>query len=330
MSPRKAPVVLSSPGQPPVGWEPADRGAYVDVDVEADGVLHAAVGGMVLPLTPVDQVVGGARAVRGDQQPAPVRLGYLRDRLGQHGDQVGGGVRPGVAGAQQQTGQFLGVVDPTPERVVAERFLERGRRAFLLRVRHHQAAVDTQHHHAGLAHAAGKRGFGQPAGQQLPHMRPGGGADPADRRTRSPAGLFQRPPGGGVRGHRPEHLTLSAQRLHIHDVPAAAGDRDRHIGKHPAPVVQRVEPAAGQHPRQAPSQAGAVGQHPHRHRPGPRHDPLTIRGDPQIGAPCGRVHHQRGASWFRETGRCHNHSFPYQAGTSAFHTPIRTAIRSHR
>jgi len=47
---------------------------------------------------------------------------------------------------------------------------------------------------------------------------------------------------------RAEHLLLGAQCLHVHDVAGAAGDCHRHVGQHPAPVVQRIEAAAGQHP----------------------------------------------------------------------------------
>jgi hypothetical protein len=157
-------------------------------------------------------------------------------------------------------------------------------------MRHHQRAVDAQHHHARLAHPAGERGLGQPVGQLPPHVRPDGGAHPADRRAGPPTDLGQSAPGGGVRGHRAEHLTLGAQRLHIHDVAGPAGDRRSHVRQHPAPIMDRVETAAGQHLRQPAGQAGAVGQHPYRHRPGPRHDPPTIGGQPQILAPCRNIH----------------------------------------
>jgi hypothetical protein len=71
---------------------------------------------VVLPLCPVDQAVAGASAVAGDQQPAPLPLRDLRDRLVQDGDQIGGGVTARVARTQQQSGQLAGVVDPTPQR----------------------------------------------------------------------------------------------------------------------------------------------------------------------------------------------------------------------
>jgi len=59
------------PGHPAPGGEPADRGGHAGVDVEADGVLRGAVGGVVLPLALADQTRGSAGAVTGDQQPAP-------------------------------------------------------------------------------------------------------------------------------------------------------------------------------------------------------------------------------------------------------------------
>src|SRR3954466_943648 len=44
----------------------------------------------------------------------------------------------------------------------------------------HDRAVDPQHHHARLRHPTGEAGFGQPVGQQRPHVRAGRGADPSD------------------------------------------------------------------------------------------------------------------------------------------------------
>ncbi len=83
-------------GRPRVLGDVADDGADPVVDVEADGVVHGAlgVGGVVAELVEEpDEGVAGPGAVDGDQQPVAVPLGELGDRRGDDLDVVVGGVR---------------------------------------------------------------------------------------------------------------------------------------------------------------------------------------------------------------------------------------------
>ena len=85
----------------PVGLgQLADRGAGAVVEVEPDRVVHPPPGCGVQRGDVADQVQGGARAVAGDQQVAPVPGRELRDRLVEDLDVVDGGVGAGVARAQ--------------------------------------------------------------------------------------------------------------------------------------------------------------------------------------------------------------------------------------
>src|SRR5512132_1051857 len=80
----------------------SDRGAAASVEVEPDRVVHPSPGCGVQCGDVADQVQGGARAVAGDQQVAPVSGGELRDRLVEHLDVVDRGVAAGVARAQSK------------------------------------------------------------------------------------------------------------------------------------------------------------------------------------------------------------------------------------
>ncbi|GAB6987701.1 hypothetical protein JCM10369A_42270 [Nocardioides pyridinolyticus] len=74
---------------------------------------------------------------------------------------VGGGVRPGVPGAQLRGEELTGVVAPHPERVEPEGPLERGGRVLLLAVANHDRGVDIEHDQLIV-----EPGAGDPAGRQ--------------------------------------------------------------------------------------------------------------------------------------------------------------------
>jgi hypothetical protein len=67
----------------------------------------------------VDEAVGGAGTVHGDQQVAAVEDRYLSDGLLEDLDVVGRGVGAGAACAQLQRQRFAGVVAPGHQRMVA-------------------------------------------------------------------------------------------------------------------------------------------------------------------------------------------------------------------
>ena len=100
--------------------------------------------------------VGGPGGIRSGQQPRTVRVarswpGRLRQRRQrhiQHRDVIGGGVRPGVAGAehpgQRLPGGDLGPVQETQQRVKPEGVLPGRRRVFLLAVRDADRGIEVQ------------------------------------------------------------------------------------------------------------------------------------------------------------------------------------------
>ena len=206
--------------------------------------------------------------------------GDLRDRRGQDGDVVGGGVRAGVPGAQHQRERLLGVLAPHPERVVAEPLLERDRGPFLLRVRRHQGRVDIEDDGVTEVGVGDLRGR-HPAGQLGPHVRADLGPGLVDPLHHGGGDLVQGPPHRRRRRDRPEDLALVAQHVDVRDRLPAAGDQHRHIDQHPAPVVHRGEPAPGHRPGQGARQADLVGQQPGRHVPRVGHDTRPIGGERQ-------------------------------------------------
>ena len=74
------------------------------------------------PADMAQERLGAARAIGADQQrcAVAVRVGDLRQRLIQHGDVIGGGVRAGVARPQQPSQELPGVVQERHDRVEAE------------------------------------------------------------------------------------------------------------------------------------------------------------------------------------------------------------------
>ncbi len=130
--------------------------------------------------------------------------GDLGDRVGEHLDVVGGGVRPGLPGAQHRGQELLRVVAPDAERVEPEGPLERGRRLLLLAVRDHDRGVHVEHDRLTEVGPGDLRGREPPAGSQLrPHMTPDPGPRGRDLLHRAWRDLVQGPPHRRRRGDRP-------------------------------------------------------------------------------------------------------------------------------
>ena len=85
-----------------MGGYACEGGAFAATEVPADGVLHAMPGPAVEGGDVVDQTVGGAGTVEGDQRVSPVGGRDLHDGRVEHLDVIGRGVGTGAAGAQQK------------------------------------------------------------------------------------------------------------------------------------------------------------------------------------------------------------------------------------
>jgi hypothetical protein len=149
-------------------------------------------------------------------------------------------------------------------------------------------------------------------------VRPRPGPDGVDAVQVRVADLSQGPQRGGVGGDRPEHLRLGPQRLDVDDVDPTRGDRTRHVGQHPAPVMHRHEPRPGQHRRDAVGETGAICEDPQAHHPDHAHYPRAVGGDPQILRPSGKLTHLGGASSQAKMTDVAITIFPCVAGTSVF------------
>ena len=90
----------------------------------------------------------------------------------------------------------------------------------------------------------------------------------------------------------PEWL-LVTQNCQIADVGAAVGDGHRHIAENSAPIVNRLR--AYQRSGQRAGQACLVGEHPHDHTAGVRHDIIATDFDAQVPGPAGSSLHLRSA-----------------------------------
>jgi hypothetical protein len=86
--------------------------------------------------------------------------------------------------------------------------------------------------------------------QQGPHLTPGPrptGLDP----LQPGAGDLVQAPWSGRRRDRAEHAGLLAQHINVTDRLASIGEHHRDISQHPAPVMDRDEPAPGHRLRQS-------------------------------------------------------------------------------
>jgi hypothetical protein len=92
-----------------------------------------------------------------------------------------------------------------------------------------------------------------------------------------------------------------------------------------------MKPGLGQHSGQARGQASPVGQHPQSNDPDHAHHAGTVRADPQVLRPSGKLTHVESASSFRVLVDFAITIFPYAAGTFVYpgltkpsqdHTPV--------
>jgi hypothetical protein len=151
-----------------------------------------------------------------------VALLVVRGQLAQggadDGDVVGGGVRAGVAAAQQHRhrlpGPGLAVIEERAQRVMPEAAFERRRGLLLLRVGGHQGGVDIDDQRSPVINPV-IRGDDTGPG---PHLPAGGGSGHLDR-AHGPVGVVgqrgDQPRDRRVRGDPPEHLGCPAQHRNI-------------------------------------------------------------------------------------------------------------------
>ena len=203
-----------------------------------------------------------AAGVGADQHPAAPAGRQLRQGQARRLDVVGGGVRPGVAGAQQDGQRLAGsagaVVGEHRLRVEPERLLPRGRGLVLLRARGHDRRVDID---GDQAATCSRRGV--PA--QRPGPLPGRSARGPDRgqrprrvrRQQADQARYHR-----VGGHRPEQGRLGAQRRDVGQAIPAQRQSHRQVSDDLPRVVHRprrlppsqrggqagVQPGDPQHP----------------------------------------------------------------------------------
>jgi hypothetical protein len=210
-----------------------------------------------------------SRLVAGGDRP-----GQLSDRLIEHGDVVGHGVRAGVARTQHPRKRLTGASakknigwKPKPPLEVGSGLL------VALRVDLDERGVDVDD---DRRRSRRRRGPGPDLLSHCRHRR-------RDRTPHRSVDLVEGPVHRRVRGHRAEQRGLEAQVLDVRTGLPAAGEHERHLGEDLAPVVdrhlfatgwnrteervaepetiaegaQRVEPDVGDHPR-------AAGFHLHR------------------------------------------------------------------
>ena len=278
-------------------WQPGQDRADPLIEVEPCRVMHLVPGAGAELGDVLDQGVGGSGAVAGEQHPAAVPGGDLRDRGVHDGEVVGGGVTARVPGPQHHRERLIGVVAPGRQRMMAPGALERAPGLLLVTVRHDDRGVQADHGHAAQippGHLR-RRNAAVPRLDQRPYVTAGlrpGLADPGQGHA---VASGQCPPRRRVGGDRAEQLALMAQRVNLADRRRAVGDRDGQVGEHPAPVMQRAEPPPGQRAGQRPGQPGPVREQPGRRRPYVRHDPVPAGFNVQTLRPRHRIH-GKGAS----------------------------------
>lgn len=213
---------------------------------------------------PVEEFVGGARAVDADQHlpPGPAAglvTGELAQRGTDDGDVVSGGVRARVAGPQQLRewlpGATRAVVGEGPQRMMTEPALERRRRALLLRVGGDQGRVGVDDQRVGPVGAV----VGSMFAGQFPRPGPCCGAGGIDRRQRG-GGVggeaVDRPRHRRVRRDPPEQRRFSAQHGDVGQTVPTRGESEGEVEQHLRRIVHRQPgPPRLQHRRERPVQA---------------------------------------------------------------------------
>jgi hypothetical protein len=268
--------------------------AKVPSDVEPDRVVDGAVGLVGVVVQGVEEVhegVAGPGPVHSDQQPGAVGRGELGDRGGDDLDVVGGGVRPGVAGAELEEQALAGVVAPHGEQVMAVGLLERAAGVFFVAVGYDDGGVDAQDDERAEVGAGDRRRRDPPValGDQVPDvgadLGPGGGEP-----RRAAGGLVEYPPGGRDRRDRAEQFLLVGEHRDVPEPGSTVRDRHSEVAEDPAPVEARVGRGAGHRRRERGGHPDLVHQHPRPGRAGPAGDPGTADGREHAGRPLRRLH----------------------------------------
>ena len=165
--------------------------------------------------------MGAAAGIGADQHPPPRDCGELGESSAGRGDVVGGGVRPGVAGAehdgQRLPGSFRAVISKHSQGVEPVGFLPRRRGLLLIGVHGDDGGVDVDRDQP--AAGAGRRISGQ-----FPGAFPGCGpcfADRCHRRGRVRCELRDQTGYDRVGSHRPEQARLGAQHADVSQAVAA-------------------------------------------------------------------------------------------------------------
>jgi hypothetical protein len=175
--------------------------------------------------------------VSADQDRGAIAV-FIRDlRDGQVGDRdvIGGGVRPGVAVAQQTGEGLVGVVQEAEQRVIAKRLV----RAFLLRMADHQAGVEVQDQPVDGTPGRPRRGERGTGGLRALRPRNRSGPRPSRTQIRQHRSIhrLQDPPRGRRRGDRPEQGILVTQHRQVADRLTAISDGHRQVCPHSTRVM---------------------------------------------------------------------------------------------
>ena len=178
-------------------------------------------------------------------------------------DVVGGGVRPGLPGAQQPGQGLAGGVEEAQQRVVAERLLPGLGSRVPSREWQITIVASTSSTRPGDRVPGHRRG--RPAGRSRPACAHATSRARA-RAARSRASAASSRPlssrhAVGVRRDRAEQFGLTAQHRQVGDRLTAVGEHHRHIHRDPARIMPRSPlPQRRQRLRHRRGQAGRVGQ----------------------------------------------------------------------
>jgi hypothetical protein len=222
-------AVLVDGLHPRVGGDVKDGQLHRLGDVEADRVLDAVAAQRVQELVGASCRIGpgqhghpvdGIDAPRGHRQ---LRQGQVQDL-----EVVGGGVGPGVAGAQDPRQGLGGVVQPGAEGEEPVPLFVGGSCVLLVGMGIEQGGVKVQRHVATLGDGVETR---------FPHGRTHPGAGLADGGEQGVVDGVDHPERGGDRGDGSEDVCLQAQAEQIGQGIPPAGDGHRQVRDHLAGVM---------------------------------------------------------------------------------------------
>lgn len=132
--------------------------------------------------------------------------------------------------------------DTTPDRVVPERPLERGRRFLLLAVRDDDRRVHVEHHR-GPEPAPGRGRLRDTAGDRRPHMLARPGPRSRDLLQLGRPGHLKRPPGCQCGRDRAQHALLVTQDPDVIERPTTIEEHRGDVHEDPPTIVDRDEVA---------------------------------------------------------------------------------------